>query len=99
SAGRLLASGGPLEAMRTMPVRFVYRHTRVYRVVLNGVFSPSCLRAGADAGIRLGVLGRPLLYTDTRHPLWNLFREEVRALQQGDIPAFRAYPHSADLSA
>jgi type 2 lantibiotic biosynthesis protein LanM len=96
SQDALFAPAGPLARMRDLPLRFIYRHTRIYTAVLNTYLLPQYLRDWMDTSIQVDVLCRPLLHSKLRHPFWPLLMAEESALLQADIPLFGA---SADSTA
>jgi type 2 lantibiotic biosynthesis protein LanM len=93
----LLAPGGPLARLAGLPVRFVFRATRVYGWLLARTLDPQYLRDGADRGIELDVLSRAFFAGDQRPPTWPLLRAEQEALERLDVPFFLAQPESAAL--
>ena len=90
SREQLFAPGGPLQAMKALRLRFLYRHTKIYTAILNSLLLPEHLRDGADASIQIDVLSRPLLYTDGPHPFWPILAVEEAALLRADVPLFTA---------
>lgn len=80
----LFAEDGPFARMRDLPLRFIYRHTKIYTAVMNTYLVPNYLRDGMDTSIQVDVLCRPLLHA------------ELEPLLQADIPLFGA---SADSTA
>jgi lantibiotic modifying enzyme len=94
----LWAAGGPLTAMRRLPVRTVYRATRHYAAVQRTCLVPQFLRDGMDTSIQVEVLGRPLLDTAGKHPFWPVHAAEHAALLRADIPLFWANTDSTALA-
>lgn len=93
----LLAPSSPLQDLARQQVRFLYRPTRVYSVLLRRLLTPKYLRDGADRSIQLEMLGRGVLWIDETildsemKPLrWRVFRAERQAMEQGDVPFFTA---------
>ncbi|MBU0496278.1 MAG: type 2 lantipeptide synthetase LanM family protein [Chloroflexi bacterium] len=86
----LLAQDGPLEAFRGQTVRFVFRPTRIYELILYQASQPRHLRDGADYGIALETLARAHLRGegDVKPSTWPILRAERHAIQQLDIPLF-----------
>jgi type 2 lantibiotic biosynthesis protein LanM len=93
----LAAESGPLAPMRSEWSRFIARPSQVYADVLKRALRPDALRDGADFGIELEVLYRPLLRSPEKPSLWPIVRHEIRALEQLDIPYFTCTPGSASL--
>ena len=90
----LLAEDGPLARLRAAPVRALFRPTRLYLRVLTSAAAPSRLGSGADYGIELEILGRPLLDAASASELWELHRLEQRELSDRDVP-YLSTPGSA----
>lgn len=84
---------GPLRAMAELPLRFIYRHTKIYTVLLGSYLLPQFLRDGFDASLQVDRLARPLLHTEERHPFWPLIASESRQLLQADIPLLGSWAH------
>jgi type 2 lantibiotic biosynthesis protein LanM len=82
---------GSLHELAHEEVRFVYRPTRVYTILLRNLRGRRYLRDGADRSIYLEHLGRTQLSVYGSRPvLWSVFAAERRAMEQGDIPFFTA---------
>jgi type 2 lantibiotic biosynthesis protein LanM len=94
----LLASDSPLTELSHQSVRFIFRPSRVYAHILNNTLQPKYLRDGIQRSIELDCLSRALLYEDSKPCFWPLFKAELKALEQMDIPYFTAYSNSASLS-
>ncbi|MBI4277938.1 MAG: type 2 lantipeptide synthetase LanM, partial [Armatimonadetes bacterium] len=86
----LLAADSPLHAFRGQRVRFVFRATRIYALLLQTLLDPGCLREGVDRSIQLDQVSRASLAFESRPEFWPLLRAEREALEQGDIPLFTA---------
>ena len=84
----LCAADGPLAAMRSLPVRFIYRPTRVYGGLLSSAWRPEHLRGGVEYGIHLERLARAFLIAPQRPAIWPVFQAEVRAVERLDVPLF-----------
>jgi type 2 lantibiotic biosynthesis protein LanM len=93
----LLAPGSPLGVFGVQQVRFVFRSTKVYGLVLRKTLAPKFLRDGADRSIELDILSRAMLSSDTKPNFWPLLKVEIQALQQLDIPYFTACSDSDGL--
>ncbi|MEO0827307.1 MAG: type 2 lanthipeptide synthetase LanM family protein [Cyanobacteria bacterium J06642_9] len=85
-----LADDGPLAAMQHQPVRFIFRATRIYFMILNNAWAPDHLKQGADYSIELDHLSRALVVADELPDAWSILRAELRAMEQLDIPFFTA---------
>lgn len=94
--GLLLGSGGWLERFAYLPVRCICRPTRLYFKLLQQLLDPAHLRERAGHKEILDILPRYLLENGNVH-LQPVVNEELRAMQQRDIPFFQALPSSRDL--
>lgn len=88
----------PLIALQSQQVRFIFRDTQVYGVVLQKTLAPEFLRNGIDRSIQLDILGRAFLLTKNKSNGWSILHSEVRAMEQLDIPYFAANSNSVTLT-
>jgi type 2 lantibiotic biosynthesis protein LanM len=96
-AEELLSPGGPLDKAADLPLRFLYRNTKIYSTLSRGLFQPRNLSDGMDASVHADNLSRPLLGTAERHPYWDLLAAEHEALLRGDVPLFTSRAGSSDI--
>jgi type 2 lantibiotic biosynthesis protein LanM len=94
----LLKDDSPLSGLQAQRVRFVFRATQVYGVVLQKTFTPQFLRNGIDRSIELDILSRAFLIAKDKPKAWSIFHSELRAMEQLDIPYFGANSDSDDLT-
>jgi type 2 lantibiotic biosynthesis protein LanM len=78
-------------------VRFVFRNTRVYGLLLRNLQKRRYLRDGVDRSIQLEQLGRAQVpprgavdQPDEKPLFWPVFAAERRAMEESDIPFFTA---------
>ncbi|MEQ8463878.1 type 2 lanthipeptide synthetase LanM family protein [Coleofasciculus sp. E1-EBD-02] len=95
----LLAGGGPLAALNHQQVRFVFRGTKVYGVILEKSLAPQFLHNGADRSIELDILSRAFLTTHDKSKAWSILQAELRAVEQLDVPYFSVSSDSDTLTA
>jgi type 2 lantibiotic biosynthesis protein LanM len=93
----LLASDSPLALLGHQLVRFVFRHTRFYSLILKRTLDPKFMRDGAERSIQLDILSREMLKSDTKPLFWSLLKIEQQALEQMDIPLLTARSDSKAL--
>ena len=93
----LLGADGPLAAFRNCRTRLLVRPTRVYAKVAERALSASCRGCGVDRSLEFEGLSRHLLAARETHGSRAMFRAEVRALEQLDIPYFQLRTDSRDL--
>ncbi len=84
----LLAAGSPLEAFQVKQVRFIFRPTSFYGLILQKTVAPEFLQNGVDRTIELDILSRAFLTTEKKPNAWPIHQAEVRAMEQWDIPYF-----------
>jgi type 2 lantibiotic biosynthesis protein LanM len=94
----LLAADSPLAALNAQKVRFVFRATQVYWLILLKSFDPKFFQNGVDWSIELDILSRAFLKAEEKPRDWTILRAERRAMEQLDIPYFGAYSDSDVLS-
>lgn len=93
-AGRrdeLLTGCEPLDALLRERVRWVYRPTQSYGMLLDEARQPKYMRDGADRGILFDRLAPPLTDCRRKPALWPLLADEQEALEHGDVPLFVAH--------
>ena len=93
----LLGPDGPLEAFRTCRTRLVVRPTHIYARLAERAQNASCLASGADRSLEFEGLSRHFLASGENHGGRAMFRAEVRAMEQMDIPYFQLQTDSRDL--
>jgi type 2 lantibiotic biosynthesis protein LanM len=86
----LLAPDGPLAPLAEQRVRFIFRATRTYVLVMRKARQPASARNGADHGIQLDHLSRALLFEEEKPLLWPFLEAERQAMERGDVPFFTA---------
>ena len=84
----LLAADGPWRPLADQTIRFLFRNTRTYALVLRNALHPRYARTGADWQIELDILSRGLLTSPEKNHFWPMLRAEQAALTQLDIPFF-----------
>lgn len=86
----LLALDSPLKTLAQQKVRFLFRPTNIYAVILQCSYEPELLRSGIDRSIGLDVLSRAFLSTEEKPIFWPILAAELQAMEQLDIPSFIA---------
>ncbi|OUL26882.1 hypothetical protein BV378_12215 [Nostoc sp. RF31YmG] len=94
----ILAPDAPLTKLAHQSVRFIFRPTTIYRLILEATLEPKFLRDGVEWSIQLDLLSRMMLSSDTQPQFWPILKAEKQALEQMDIPLFTARSDSADLT-
>ncbi len=83
----LLADDGPLQRLRGIQQRYIFRETRIYWRILRSSFSPAALRSGIARSLTIDQLSRAYLYS--KKPAgFALLAAERAAIERGDIPFF-----------
>ena len=93
----LLATDGPLEALRNHPVRYVFRPTEQYGRILRRSLAPGHLQNGCDRSIELDHLSRGFLGTPASTQARALLGAELHALEALDYPRFEVLADDAAL--
>ncbi|MBI4818963.1 MAG: type 2 lantipeptide synthetase LanM [Deltaproteobacteria bacterium] len=81
---------GPLERLRGVPVRFLFRPTAIYGAVLRKSLVPDHLSDGAAWSAALEALSSVFLDDAVQPVSWPISAAELVALEQQDIPRFVA---------
>jgi type 2 lantibiotic biosynthesis protein LanM len=87
-----------LAAFEFQQVRFVFRPTQVYSVILNRALLPEFLQSGVKFSIELEYLCRAFIIAQNKPHNWQVFQAELKALEQLDIPYFGAGADSSALT-
>ncbi len=87
----ILAAGGPLAAFRHCRARFVFRNTSLYDQLRKLAVAPKHMKDGVEHSIHLDLVSRALVFSDTKPKFWPILAEEIRALEQMDIPLLSMY--------
>ena len=95
---RIQNSSSPLAALWAQQVRFVFRNTKVYAVILDNALAPNFLKNGVDRSIELDILARAFLTTESKPLTWSILHSELQAMEQLDIPYFAANSDSNALT-
>ena len=94
----LLEKDSPLKKLDHQTVRFVFRQTSDYNLILATGLQPKYLRNGVDRSIHLDILSKAMLFSETKPSFWSLLDEEKLALEQMDIPLFTANSDSCNFT-
>jgi type 2 lantibiotic biosynthesis protein LanM len=93
----LISSNSPLTALKQQPIRFIFRPTRIYSIILQNACVPACLKQGVDYSIALDQLSYVFLTESEKPKGWSILSAELRSLEQLDIPLFTANTASTTL--
>ena len=93
----LLAANSPLMNFARQKVRYVFRATRTYQIILNNSFAPDVLKSGIDRSISLDVFSRAFLTDKEKPNFWSILDAELQAVEELDIPFFSVDTSSASL--
>lgn len=86
---------GPLAELASLQVRFIFRATSTYLMMLKGSRRPHLLRDGVERSIHLDPIAAPLLFAEERPRAWPLLELERRSMEIEDCPYFTAATTSA----
>ena len=93
----LCGTGSPLNVFRGLPVRFIFRPTRVYSQLIHRILHPSFLREGIDASLEIDVLAQKFIHRLKRPPNWLVLQAEHNRLLTLNTPYFCTLTDSRDL--
>jgi type 2 lantibiotic biosynthesis protein LanM len=94
----ILDVDGPLSDLFKQQIRFIYRDSMSYGVVLQEAMHPKFLRDGVDRSIELDIFSKDLLKLNSKPLSWELLQAEQQALNSLDIPYFTTRPDSRYLT-
>ncbi|PRP94326.1 type 2 lanthipeptide synthetase LanM family protein [Enhygromyxa salina] len=84
----LLSTQSPLREFQGKRVRFVYRPTHVYQGQIRAGFDPALQRDGREWSLNHEQLVQAFLTAPDKPRDWAVFRDEIRELEQLDVPYF-----------
>lgn len=90
---------GPLAAFADLPIRFLFRGTRIYASILNSACVAEQLTDGARFSIQLDRVSVAFVQGRSRPHAWPVLQGELHALGQLDIPYFQGSVSSDALDA
>ena len=93
----LLAADSPLNNFAKQKVRYVFRATRTYQIILNNSFNPDFLQSGIDRSISIDILSRAFITGENKPAFWSILDAELQAIERLDIPFFEVNTKKADL--
>lgn len=94
----LLSPGSPLDVFNSQRVRFIFRPTRIYGMVLNRIMTPEFLQHGLDWSLEIEVLSRSFLIAEDEPVAWGILSAEIKAMSRLDVPYFSAVVDSDALN-
>ncbi|MBW4508058.1 MAG: type 2 lantipeptide synthetase LanM family protein [Scytonematopsis contorta HA4267-MV1] len=94
----LLGKPSPLATLQAQSVRFIFRATKVYGILLQKTLTPELLQNGIDRSIEMDILARAFLTTENQPKAWSILHSELRAMEQLDIPYFETNSNSDNLT-
>jgi len=91
----LLSSESPIRGFYKKNIRFVFRPTRTYGMILNQSLEPLLLRDSLLWSIHIDLLTRAVSRAGIKgDSLWPLIRSEISSMEQLDIPYITVSSHS-----
>jgi type 2 lantibiotic biosynthesis protein LanM len=90
----LLAADAPLARFGSVPIRILYRPTRVYSMVFRESFHPDVLRDALD---RDRLFDRLWEIVDVQPRIERVVTHEIEDMRQGDVPMFTGRPDTRDI--
>jgi type 2 lantibiotic biosynthesis protein LanM len=87
----VLDADGPLAVFKHRRSRFLFRNTGLYNQLYEFAYAPRYMKDGVERSIHLDLVSYALIASDSKPRFWPILKDEVRALQQMDIPLFSMY--------
>lgn len=84
----LLANHDFLTLLQTQQIRYIFRPTNFYHLLLEKTLVPEFLRCGIERSIELDIVCQTCLTSEQKPLAWGILRSEIQALEQLDIPYF-----------
>ncbi len=88
----------PLVEFEEQDVRFIFRSTRIYALIMKKLQNPRYMRSGVDRSIQMEGLSRAFLHNKGKNDYWNICKSELRQMEDLDIPIFTANSNGIDIS-
>ncbi len=80
----------PVHLFEGKDLRFIFRSTNVYGMIMKSLMNPKYMRSGMSRSIQKELLCRPFLHNPESADFWTLFKSEIRQMEDTDIPIFWA---------
>jgi type 2 lantibiotic biosynthesis protein LanM len=87
----------PIHLFAGKELRFIFRSTRIYGMIMKPMMNPKYMRYGLDRSIQAELLCRAFLHQQAPHPDWVICKSERSQMEETDIPIFRADSDKTDL--
>jgi type 2 lantibiotic biosynthesis protein LanM len=93
----LLSPYSPLKWLSNQKVRYIFRSTKIYKLILQTVLDPKFMQDGAAWSIQLDIISRVMFLPGNSPILQPLVKAEKQALEKMDIPLFSTSSDSKNL--
>lgn len=80
----------PVHLFAGKELRFIFRSTRIYGMIMKTMTDPKYMRKGIDRSLRAEFLCRAFLHQPAPNPDWAICKSEIKQMEETDIPIFRA---------
>jgi len=87
----------PLHLFAGKELRFIFRSTRIYGMIMKQLMNPKFMRTGIERSIQTELLCRVFLHTPAPNPYWAVFKSEQQQMEETDFPIFWADSDRKDL--
>lgn len=87
----------PIHLFAAKELRFIFRSTRIYGMLIKKMMNPKYMRTGIERSIQTEQLIRAFLHIPAPNPYWSISKSELRQIEELDIPVFWADSHKTDL--
>jgi len=80
----------PVHLFAGKELRFIFRSTRIYGMIMKTMMNPKYMRNGIDRSIQAELLCRAFLHQPAPNPDWVICKSERLQMGETDVPIFRA---------
>ncbi|MFB2880641.1 type 2 lanthipeptide synthetase LanM family protein [Floridanema aerugineum] len=93
----ILCTQSPLEWLDNHKIRYIFRSTKIYKLILQTVIDPKFMQDGVLWSIQMDIISRVMFLPGNSPRLAPLVQEEKKGLEKMDIPLFFTASNSTSL--
>ncbi|MEI6174215.1 MAG: type 2 lanthipeptide synthetase LanM family protein [Bacteroidota bacterium] len=87
----------PIHLFAGKELRFIFRSTRIYGMIMKKMMNPKFMRTGIERSIQTELLCRAFLHSPAPNPYWAVFHSEQKQMEEADFPIFWADSDQKDI--
>ena len=87
----------PVRLFEGKDLRFIFRATRIYGLIIKNLMNPNYMRKGLERSIQKEMLCRAFLHNPESGSFWSINKSEMRQMEDTDFPIFWAESGRTDL--